>query len=131
MKADVKDLHSDAAGALCTEDDTGCCTECGVAMDTCAVCNGVGYHRAGCRESGDTTPATPPATTEYLIAITVETPRYLEYELFYAPVPELHKDGEHECWSAIAAAQRDYPGAACTFVHNHGGDGKIVTRRVS
>lgn len=46
--------HESAAGALCTDDGTGCCGGCGVALDHCNVCDGTGYHRAGCRESDET-----------------------------------------------------------------------------
>lgn len=46
--------HSDAAGSLCTEGPDGCCTTCGVAMATCHMCTGVGYHARGCHESEDT-----------------------------------------------------------------------------
>lgn len=45
--------HEDSAGADCTEGPDGCCTTCGVAMTTCNVCGGVGYHHAGCAESDE------------------------------------------------------------------------------
>jgi hypothetical protein len=42
--------HASAAGALCTDDGTGCCSTCGVSLDVCEQCSGVGYHQAGCSE---------------------------------------------------------------------------------
>lgn len=47
------DAHADAAGKLCTDDGTGRCRECGVGLDPCDACDGVGYHVDGCAESDD------------------------------------------------------------------------------
>lgn len=51
--------HESAAGAACTEGPESFCTECGVDMSHCEICDGVGYHRAGCRESDDTVQPRP------------------------------------------------------------------------
>jgi hypothetical protein len=45
--------HELAAGKLCTEGSDGFCTVCGVAMTTCDVCAGIGYHAKGCPESDE------------------------------------------------------------------------------
>jgi len=45
--------HEAAAGSLCSDDGTGCCADCHVALTTCDSCTGVGYHRAKCPESDD------------------------------------------------------------------------------
>lgn len=29
----------------------GCCPECGVDLETCPACNGVGYHAVGCADA--------------------------------------------------------------------------------
>lgn len=42
--------HASAAGAICTDDGTGCCSTCGVSLTPCE-CGGVGYHKAGCPDS--------------------------------------------------------------------------------
>lgn len=46
--------HESQAGAACTDDGCGMCTECGVALTTCTVCGGIGYHRDLCPESDET-----------------------------------------------------------------------------
>lgn len=43
--------HASAAGEKCHGGEDGLCQTCGVDMTTCAVCGGIGYHRAGCAES--------------------------------------------------------------------------------
>lgn len=41
--------HSEYRGDLCVDFlGTGCCSGCGVSLDTCPTCRGVGYHRSGC-----------------------------------------------------------------------------------
>lgn len=45
--------HHLAAGKLCTDGADGFCTTCGVAMTTCDVCAGIGYHAKGCPESDE------------------------------------------------------------------------------
>lgn len=52
--------HAAAAGALCVRGDDppevdGSCVACGVTMSTCETCLGVGYHRALCIESDEST----------------------------------------------------------------------------
>lgn len=42
--------HSAHAGAACHDDG---CGGCGVSLDECDACHGVGYHRAGCVESDE------------------------------------------------------------------------------
>lgn len=51
-----RQLHHDRAGSLCHEGPDGLCTLCSVDMSTCDSCQGVGYHRANCAESDETTP---------------------------------------------------------------------------
>lgn len=46
--------HESAAGALCADDGTGVCKDCGVGLEVCDVCKGTGYHREGCEELDDT-----------------------------------------------------------------------------
>lgn len=42
-------LHAAAAGALCSDDGSGCCGGCGVSLgEPCGTCEGRGYHRTGC-----------------------------------------------------------------------------------
>lgn len=48
--------HQSAAGEACADDGTGMCRGCGVALTTCGVCGGIGYHSANCRESEDFSP---------------------------------------------------------------------------
>jgi hypothetical protein len=45
--------HDVSGGGLCTDDGTGCCGACGVALVTCDACNGVGYHFNGCVDGDD------------------------------------------------------------------------------
>lgn len=45
--------HESAAGALCQDDGSGICSMCGVALTLCGICDGRGYHRAGCYESDE------------------------------------------------------------------------------
>lgn len=45
------EAHATAAGGLCADDGSGCCGACGVSLDTCPTCQGLGYHRAGCADS--------------------------------------------------------------------------------
>ncbi len=40
-------------GSLCFEGFEGVCVVCGVGMDLCEVCGGVGYHRQSCAEIAD------------------------------------------------------------------------------
>jgi len=48
---EIADAHADEGGDLCSDtDDTGCCSVCGVLLDRCAICGGVGYHRVSCPE---------------------------------------------------------------------------------
>lgn len=44
--------HDRAFGSLCADPDgTGCCAECGVGLEQCDTCRGLGYHRPGCPDS--------------------------------------------------------------------------------
>jgi hypothetical protein len=43
--------HENAGGDLCTDDGTGTCGVCGVALTKCDACDGIGYHRELCPES--------------------------------------------------------------------------------
>lgn len=46
------DDHAAAGGELChDENDDGCCDTCGVLLDTCLACGGLGYHRTNCIHS--------------------------------------------------------------------------------
>jgi hypothetical protein len=40
--------HSGAAGTLCHDDGTGCCGDCGVCLEACDECDGIGYHADAC-----------------------------------------------------------------------------------
>jgi hypothetical protein len=51
---ELRSSHDSAIGALCIDDGTGCCAECGVAMTVCDACGGVGYHCDLCPESDET-----------------------------------------------------------------------------
>lgn len=42
--------HSQAYGALCHDGGDGCCEKCGVGLDECPKCKGIGYHRPECPE---------------------------------------------------------------------------------
>lgn len=44
--------HADYAGALCAPGSNGCCRGCGVDLEPCEACGGIGYHRPGCAEIG-------------------------------------------------------------------------------
>lgn len=45
----LSELHARAGGDLCTEDpETGLCSVCCVALETCPTCHGRGYHRDTC-----------------------------------------------------------------------------------
>jgi len=47
--------HSDAGGRLCKdENDDGTCAVCGVGLDKCETCDGLGYHFGGCPDSDAT-----------------------------------------------------------------------------
>jgi hypothetical protein len=52
----VRDEHQAAAGIKCHEGPDGMCILCGVEMTHCNVCDGIGYHREGCRLSEDGEP---------------------------------------------------------------------------
>lgn len=49
--------HDAHAGAMCTDDGTGSCSGCGVAMVDCEECGGIGYHTELCGVAGDTVAA--------------------------------------------------------------------------
>ena len=45
----ASEAHAEAGGQLCTDDGSGCCRECGVALgEQCERCLGRGYHFACC-----------------------------------------------------------------------------------
>lgn len=44
--------HPAAGGDLCLDDGSGCCGGCGVSLETCPECHGLGYHRDGCPGGG-------------------------------------------------------------------------------
>ena len=54
--------HADYAGERCSEDASGCCRECGVALVTCEDCGGRGYHVPGapCEDDGVTSRTVAP-----------------------------------------------------------------------
>ncbi len=45
--------HDVSGGGLCTDDGSGCCDSCGVAMSECPTCGGIGYHFNGCADGDD------------------------------------------------------------------------------
>lgn len=44
------DFHTRAAGSACTDRGDGLCEHCGVILEQCPECGGVGYHRVGCAD---------------------------------------------------------------------------------
>lgn len=53
--------HAFHAGRKCTQGENGRCTECGVSMQMCNQCGGIGYHEVGCSKHETDKPGPRPA----------------------------------------------------------------------
>ena len=52
VSLDRLQLHAAAGGDACTDaNGDGCCDVCGVHLEDCPDCDGVGYHRAECPQN--------------------------------------------------------------------------------